>query len=258
MSNLLIKAQTNAVVPYSETVMAQIAEINEQDEGMAYQSLRLFGIIKDSIWISQEGSETPLAKVDALEGQIIIGKITRVLYANRKDKVPSCTSNDGGRHGVLHPELGSQLSIASGQTCALCLYNQWGTATDEAGNKKKGKACKERRNLLMLHPDYTMPIVLGLAPTSIKAWDRYANMLRTQRPPSSYLAHLTRVQVSIERGEDGTYGMAEFSSAGALPEEAVLNAIRLREIYEPMLGRIETLDEVLVSTPSVLREETPW
>lgn len=88
---------------------------------------------------------------------------------------PDCASRDGhvgvGRYGI-----GSE-GNPTGE-CLGCPMNEWDSAT-----KGAGKACKEQRLLYMLLPGNALPVVVALAPTSIKPWRQYVMRLTSEAIP---------------------------------------------------------------------------
>ena len=70
-----------------------------------------------------------------------------------------------------HPALdGLNVEEAAGPWgCAECPLNQWGS-----GNGR-GKACKDLRRLIVLVEGWSMPAIMTLPPTSVKAFDTYAS-----------------------------------------------------------------------------------
>ena len=218
---------------YQDVMNGMIGE----DKGVAYNPARLVGVIqKDRIWITQKKAEEPLAKFDSLTGQIIAGKISRALYLIKDQKVPSCTSPDAGVHGSLNPEFSANIGIPDKQSCYTCPYNQWGTSVNQSGERTRGKACKERRNLLLRCPEFSDPLVISIAVMSLANWDAYCNNLALSRPPVHFSAVQTTIKVKTVGEGTNQYGVATFTAGDKLPVPEVLALPELRQTYTHLLG----------------------
>jgi hypothetical protein len=123
--------------------------------------------------------------MDELRGVVVHKQKIRGMW--NKDDVLVCSSLDCIT-GTVRDEEGKPIvtgtdaqgnPIYKKRACSSCPYNEWGSAVDEAGNRRKGKACKEQRRIFMMVPGYQLPIVLTLPPTSISVWDDYCSALAT-------------------------------------------------------------------------------
>src|SRR5437868_6977578 len=100
----------------------------------------------------------------SLEG-IILHVARRRAYwksKNMNGDQPDCSSNDCVT-GEGDP----------GGECKDCPLNKFGTATDDAGNPARGKACKETTLLFMLRPGATLPQIVIVPPGSLKIVKNY-------------------------------------------------------------------------------------
>ena len=91
----------------------------------------------------------------AIEGVVVAWKDPRAYWrlsmgSGGGANAPDCSSPDGVR-GVGDP----------GGDCATCPMNQWGSAVGDDGKPKKGKACKEMRNLFIVRPSDRIPVRLA-------------------------------------------------------------------------------------------------
>jgi len=230
-----------------------------EDRGTAYREMKIALSIKDDLMRSHlTGSTDTLDTFKEIDAQIFAARITRVLYLQRDQKVANCRSVDGGQTGIPHPELGQGLGIAQGQVCETCTLNQWREETDpQTGQMIRTKKCKERRNLAAMISSYEQPVVIGIAPTGIKAWDKYVNSLVMARPKSHYIAKLTHIKIVSEKGKSGTpYGVPEFSAARDLDSDEITMGANLRDTYRDLLGALETEEVATDVTPPV--EEMPF
>lgn len=235
-----------------EDVQGVVQFVNEQDDGVAYGQPRVYARIKgDRLQFMMPGAEEPVFKAEQADVVVVAGVRTRALRLSKDDKFPVCASNDGGKSGHLsegaferHPDL----KISDRQQCDTCPYNVWGTGVNDKGEATRGKACRERRNLLLVHPEFAVPVILGLPPTSIGPWDTYAQSFIVRRPKSSYIAHVTRIGVATETGEGGNeWGVAKFGVVRAASPNEVLGAAQIRETYRELLLNYEDAEEAAVA-----------
>ncbi len=242
MPNEMTKAPPSEIS--AEEYQGLIDKLNQEDERVAYNPLKLIVTLKDThYYVKQQGADDPIAEYKALDCHVVLSKIARVLYLSREQKMPTCVSTDAGIHGTVSPDLANTVDIETGQLCSACPFNQWGSGFDEAGNPSRGKRCKERRNLLVLHEAYNRPLVLSLAPTSIGAWDAYADGFATQRPASNFIEHMTRAYIETSKEEGREWGIAKFESLGQLKQSDVLAALQIRREYADWLGRVVVENE---------------
>lgn len=249
-----------------------IDEANK-DTSTQYLPLRVIGIIKDdTLRFMTRGSQEVIKRYDALEVQVVDSRITRAYRPTREFKVPACVSQDGGKHGHIlmqayseslttptMDEIEAQLGIPDGQACQYCPFNQWGSGRDEAGNPKKGKACTERRNLLVLSDEFSIPTVISLAPTSIGNWDAYAGKFAVLKPPSHFITQRTGIKVVAVNDGGNSYGVAEFSSLGAQDIESIRQAFAVRKTFADMLGAVQApSEEEMEDKPDVEATQEPF
>lgn len=248
--------QSKALVPTE--VDAFIGEVNAESSS-EYNPLKIYASINLDRWfITQEGAEEPMEKTETIEGQIIYARIYRSYRQSREQKAPSCVSMDGGISGVVGAEFAKTMPISTGQECVSCPFNQWGTAVNDAGVQTRGKACGERRKLLMLMEKYSQPVIVNISPTSSKRWDAYAAAFASQTPRSAYVAHKTQVSIKREKGDGGSqYGTAVFKSLGQLSADEILAARALRDAFRDAVVAATTQEEpeTKVVTPVAEPEE---
>ena len=242
--NLTTQTAPAETYELSTEVQSEIEQMIRQDRGNAYQPLKLFGVVnKDRIWISLQGTEEPIGKFETLDCHIVAAVISRAAYGTKDQRVPSCSSINAGKTGNLHPEYGVALNIPDGQPCATCPWNKFGTGRNEDGTPGKGKFCKERRNILALTQEFSEPVILSISPSSLNAWDSYVSGLTQMRPPSYFVAHKTRVSVTVKKENNNEFGLAVFESLGKLPEADVKNAFALRAEFQPLLERVAATND---------------
>jgi hypothetical protein len=109
--------------------------------------------------------------------------------------VPDCASHDGVKPANGYNDIQAQL-------CANCPHNQFGTATDDAGNKLPGKACRDvKRVVILLEDDPEIPYLLTVPPTGLRNFDDYLIRLRKEKRP--YWTVLTEVTLTTDTNRTG-------------------------------------------------------
>lgn len=150
--------------------------------------------------------------LETIKGVVVYKHKTRGYWPKGGDKVPKCSSKDGIT-GIV-TETGEE------KKCASCPHNQWGTATDDAGENTSGKACKEMRRLFIDMDNYELPIMLTLPPTSINEFDDYISARMTKSIPDI----MRETIVDLNKGESHgyTYAVAEFSIGDAVEPQRIM------------------------------------
>lgn len=129
---------------------------------------------------------------------------------------------------VRHPAL-AQLSDARGPwSCLTCPLAQW----VENGNGKRKPLCKEMRRLVILVQGWTMPAILTVPPTSIKAFDIYASKHKNLKG-HAYFACRTKIELEKAKNADGTdYATLKLSIAEELTDDQKRAVLQLKKEYE--------------------------
>lgn len=82
---------------------------------------------------------------------------------------PTCYAIGEGKAETLVPY--DESAEKQSESCALCPKFEWGSDP----NGGRGKACKERRNMMIIPADGSADaVLLSIPPTSLKAWANYA------------------------------------------------------------------------------------
>lgn len=118
-----------------------------------------------TMWMVPDLDEGERAE-KVITGIIIYNQFSRaywpVKYGQGESGPPACNSMDNVM-GTGNP----------GGECKSCLFNAWGSATDQSGNPTRGKACQERRFLFMLRPDSLLPVVIQTSTTSMASFTSF-------------------------------------------------------------------------------------
>lgn len=153
---------------------------------------------------------------NSLDCIILASIIEQAFYPNRfdpnKPDAPDCFAfSETGEGMVPHEKAFHKQS----ETCDTCPRNEWGS--DPNSPSGKGKACKEKRKLLLMPADAVKNgtirtcelAVLDVPVTSVKHWSNYVNSLATTegRPPWAMVTNLklesdpkTQIKVTFRPG----------------------------------------------------------
>lgn len=94
-----------------------------------------------------------------------------------------------------------------GGPCKTCPHNQFGSKIRDDGTEAGGKACTERENWFLLVEDRPLPIVLSMAPTSLKAAKAYRvdTLGSIGKRLSSVVTSITLANDTDDRGNKYSY-----------------------------------------------------
>lgn len=119
-----------------------------------------------------------------------------------------------------------------------CPYNQWGSVA-LLGGDGNGKATKNMHRLYVLRPGETIPILVTLPPTSVKAWTNFkAKRIvgRGLRVPEV----VVRLTLRQEKSNTGIpYSVAVPALVDRLPEDQAAGMVAYRESIRPLTRRVE-------------------
>jgi hypothetical protein len=128
---------------------------------------------------------------------------------------------------VQHPGL--QRDAGALFQCSTCPLSQWGS------NGGKGQACKSLRRLIVLVEGWTMPAIMTLPPTSVKAFDQYASA-RARERGGAYFTCVTRIELVAETNNAGIkYSAAKFTLERPLTETELNAVIAIRHQYADLV-----------------------
>ena len=141
---------------------------------------------------------------------------------------PECSSSGALRSGVGTP----------GGDCASCPHNQFGSA---AGGQ--GKACRERRTLVILLEGEVLPSILNLPPSSIQTYKNYQLSLAKSVTKLQHVVTELTLKREFARGGN-VYIQVECNSGGKLEEadrKAVDSYIQTLEATFDTIARNDTM-----------------
>lgn len=151
------------------------------------------------------------------------------------DSVPSCVSNDGLRGQAAE---GMTDAYGVGGDCVRCPKNQWGTAE----GRRKGKACKERKNLYLLLPDKIRPLVLSLPPSSLAPYSDFRGAAEDDGLIGTSM-YVTRIGLERREGDGNKWSVAKFRRGPVLDTSAYSRAQDVARAWKPIIfGWQQALD----------------
>jgi hypothetical protein len=136
---------------------------------------------------------------------------------------PDCQSSDGVTGYPATDESGTPQNliftrdgqeIEFGGACATCPLAQWESA-EMIGKDGRGKACTERRFLIIQRPDQPTPEGVRLPPTALKSWQAFGAQLAHARMRLSRT--VLDLRLTIPKGESKT--QLDVSPVGVLTAE---------------------------------------
>ena len=171
--------------------------------------------------------------VKELVGVVILHGNKRVYWEGTFDEAgggpPDCSSNDGAS-GYGRIEADGELGV---RACSSCPKSQWGSLnpTDPDDNRQ---ACSARKSVYLIRPTDMLPLVLDLAPTSVRAFNRF--MLRlTSRGIPSYKA-VVRLGLTQESGPP-KYSVVKPSLESVLSDEEAAGMKAVADSLRPYFMR---------------------
>jgi hypothetical protein len=141
-----------------------------------------------------------------IEGIVLAWRLARA-YSRRSlhdgggGQPPDCSSKDGF-YGVGDP----------GGPCADCRLSKFGSSTKGGG---RGQACKQMRQLLLVRPRETVPYLLSVPPTSLRAASQYFFMLLGRQVPHWGVTTKIRLE-RTKNQDDGKYARMVFTAGRRL------------------------------------------
>lgn len=136
-----------------------------------------------------------------------------------QNKIPSCSSMDG-KTG-LHIGTGELIE------CETCQFNQFGTATGQNGETRKGKACKNMRRLYMMMDADPNIYLLTVPPTSIRDVNKQlAKIIAGGVPYTGMVVKLTLEKAKNANGVE--YSKVVINKGGLLKPEIAAQAKAMR------------------------------
>ena len=245
MSNALAVISSNGTA-LSELENAVLAELDADNGGAYdYQPTRIKFPSGGMMAFSVDDSDTLKPPVKAI---IAVSQKARAFWPAKDTagQPPLCSSPDGvagmfdttsdqvaaaAALSFRHPALDTLDPEQAGGPwpCATCAMAQWGS-----GNGR-GQACKSLRRLIVLVEGWTMPAIMTLPPTSIKAFDTYASACARTRG-GAYFTNWTTITLKQDTNPAGIkFSTAQFAVAAPLAQAELAAVIDVRHQYAELV-----------------------
>lgn len=172
---------------------------------------------------------------------IVIGGVTARGVWREGNKVPFCSSV-GGANGYINPSFNDAdfkhfagLKVTHPAiplidrnaelpafSCAACPMNQWGSS-----EKSRGKACTEKRRLLVVLDGWSAPAILNIPIMSVGNWDQYCSSLRARFGAPFYAVRTKFIIKQMENDKKQPYGIIMFEL-----DERITDPVMARDIIK--------------------------
>jgi len=178
--------------------LAEIIAENLGPDGLQPQDLTRISIPTGGATSWQVETLTGIEDYKSIEGVVIAWGTTRKYWALGLDDAaettpPDCASADGS---IGSGQFGAGSSLHPSGDCITCPMNQWGSGSDEPGDKGP-KACAEGKLLFILREGDIIPVTITCPPTSIKPLRTYmTELVKAQKAASGVVTKL-----ELERAE---------------------------------------------------------
>ena len=169
----------------------------------------------------------------SLEVVIVAAQDVRSFYATKYDgskNAPDCVSLDA-KTGSGEP----------GGQCRDCPKSKWGSAIDDNGNQTDGQACNQRKMMLCITKDSTLPFVISIPPGSLNNIAKYFMRLAGANLP--FWGVVTNLSLAkTESGSGIPFSTVVPEYVRSLTEEEVPGVRNYREGLGPLFNRLAADD----------------
>jgi hypothetical protein len=199
----LAQVDNNSPANIDETIDNVLSGYDDTTWRPMWFAVKEFGFVS-------EAEEQPLLQ---MEGHIIAIRKARRYSVPDPDtgrRVPVCVLSNR-----VNPDFGINLDTRDYVACATCPQNNWGSATNDAGVRTKGKACREKRLLMVLRDGDALPVIVAAPPTSVRIVEDWKNKLITKG--IKYPTVRVTLKVKRETGEEKAYGVLQIHGDAPVP-----------------------------------------
>ncbi|ACV58111.1 hypothetical protein [Alicyclobacillus acidocaldarius] len=218
-----LEAQGISLEQYAET-MQDAAQLEENAEILPVR----YRIVAQAAAFQNEATGEIIQK---LRVRVPFFHTSRVLFAPQNEgesAPPLCTSHDG--------KLGRYVAddgLISYRKCQGCPFDQFGSDP----NGGRGKACKTVRRIYLLEENSQVPAILGLPPSSHRAWDQFVSALRFRgQLVSSY-----EIELSLETKRNGAFVWSQLQPPKIIRELSPAEKFRVVSIGKELEARHKTI-----------------
>lgn len=180
-----------------------------------------------------------MGNMDTLEVVVLSAMRVRVLFGNMGTKNatkeisdftgnrPLCSSSDYVNGELVDsnwdeaPESAKALKAKISEGALVCSeshcpLNKWGSI-ELMGKEGRGKACAELRRMCIWKPGWSIPVILTIPTSSIKAWDEYCSALVIGDLKPHYVT--TKMTLEAKSFPGVTYSVVKFKLMNIITPE---------------------------------------
>ena len=168
--------------------------------------------------------------IKELTGIILSQALPRALYASTFEESGGqepavCLSNDSitghlNSEALPKGEFPERLVKIGNPTghCENCPFAQWGTKLKGDGSFGHGQMCQQRRVLLFLTPETSMPLLVSIPPSGLKNIKHY--LVELQSVGLKHWQIVTRIGLMPDKNADGIkFSRPVFILSGVIPQD---------------------------------------
>ena len=185
--------------------------------------------------LDENGEEDAVKSFDAI---IIAAQDVRLFYASKysgANEPPDCISID-----MIHGMVGEDCPPDVTGECATCPKARWGSAVNDKGEPTDGKACGERKQMLLFRPNDLAPVLLSAPPSSLKIVQAYIKRLPATRDEVHWSC-VTKFSLKKEKNAKGiVYSQVVCEFIRGFNDDERETARQLRAIYVPAVEKAPT------------------
>lgn len=125
--------------------------------------------------------------------------------------------------------------------CEACPANFWGS-----GANGKGKACKEKRNMLLYDPRYNTGLILRIPVMSVDNHDQHYNKAKAKS--RAMVSFWTELSLTEKKRGEQVYSIIRFEMGDDVEKETVLQSLDMRKEFEKWISHIEETPQDFTQT----------
>lgn len=232
MTDKLAKSEFNALATSEGRSVAEMINVNTGGQGLSESDIKRLSIPAGGGVAWEIPTITGEEVVKDLHCVILGFNDHRIYYPGEytgDNKPPRCTSKNlhTGQWVENYDDEIDEWATEDRQ-CSGCPMNQW-------GSKGRGKACSERRLMLVLTPISTLPFLIDVSPGSMKNVKSYFNDLIGAS--KVYFEGVTNMRLTkAESGGGIVYSQISPQWVRDLSDEEMLAAKEMRDALAPALA----------------------
>lgn len=247
-------AKKNEVATVTENLPANIGELGSVSEN--YQGInRLILPVVKCEWQAKLFNMPDGNPVKTFDGIILRVEQSKLFWLQKMSEggtagqTPDCAAVS--IRGMMQAPFGENVQAES---CAKCKHNQFGTATNEKGEKTGGKRCGDKLRFFIFTEGNVLPVQMSIPPTSLFAWSAFVPTLKQH-----FSAHLVKFSIVPDK-KGKAPGVIHFEVARTITEAEVKMVLELRHKFDQTFGAAPVVEDTAPVTDAdaddVIRKAT--